>query len=140
MTVVIDKQRSTKYCLAIKDRLEAVGHATNAELLCYLRDFFPDLSATTVHRVTARLLLRGEISIAPAKYEGSMCYDSNIVPHDHFKCSSCGLLKDIDIKDRIISILEESIDDCGIYGRLVINGKCKKCIRKQGEYYENNNI
>ena len=125
-------QRQTKYCLAIESQLKTVGHATNAELLASLRKSYPDLSATTVHRATTRLAERGAISLAPPANDGSMRYDANISQHDHFQCSSCGVLKDANIRDKIIPILEASIEGCTISGPLIINGLCKKC-KNQGE-------
>ena len=119
--------RQTKYCRAIESMLSTVGHATNAELLDELRKSYPDLSATTMHRATARLASRSEIALAPPASDGSMRYDTNTTPHDHFMCSSCGILRDTNIKDRITPILESSIGDCSISGRLTINGICKNC-------------
>lgn len=127
MEVVLTQQRQTKYCQAIEQALVILGHATNAELLLHLRETYPDLSATTVHRATARLADRGAIAIAPAAKDGSMRYDVNTVPHDHFKCSKCGVLRDTNVKDKIIPILEASMNDCTISGQLTISGICKCC-------------
>ncbi len=123
--------RQTKYCRALEDILKLKGHATNNELLDELRMIYPDVSATTVHRATARMALRGAIAGAPAALDGSMQYDTNINPHDHFQCSSCGLLRDTDIKDKISPILERSIDGCQISGQLTITGICKKCMKRE---------
>lgn len=123
--------RQTKYCLAIQHQLEMLGHATNAELLGVLRQDFPNLSATTVHRATARLADRGIIGLAPQSSGGALQYDANIQPHDHFQCTICGRLKDTDIKGAITPILEASIDGCHVSGRLTINGVCKNCIEKE---------
>lgn len=120
-------QRQTKYCQAIEAMLGSLGHATNTELLQELRKTYPDLSATTVHRATARLRLRGTIAIAPPSKDGSMRYDTNVVPHDHFQCMACGMLRDTDIKDAVVPILESSIGDCNISGRLTISGTCTQC-------------
>jgi len=122
-------QRQTKYCQAIEGMLVSMGHATNNELLMELRKTYPNLSATTVHRATARLASRGTIGIAPSRDNGSMCYDANTIPHDHFQCLSCGVLRNTDVKDKVIPILEESIGDCSISGQLTISGLCKNCIR-----------
>lgn len=121
-------QRQTKYCRAIASALDVRGHATNAELLADLRAAYPDLSATTVHRATARLAARGDIALAPPTTDGAMRYDSQTLPHDHFICSTCGNLRDTDIRDKLIPLLEESIGDCRISGRLTISGTCKSCI------------
>ena len=123
-------QRQTKYCKAIMRMLDLLGHATNSELLIELRKAYPGLSATTVHRATARLASRGSIALAPQFLDRSMCYDANIVPHDHFQCASCGMLRDTDIKDKLMPVIESSIADCHISGRLTISGICKQCKEK----------
>jgi Fe2+ or Zn2+ uptake regulation protein len=130
MKTVATTQRQTKYCKAIEDLLASMGHATNTELLVELHKTYPHLSATTVHRATARLASRGTIAIAPSSHDGSMRYDANIVPHDHFLCTNCGTLRDTDVKDKVVPILESSIGDCHISGRLTISGVCKHCKEK----------
>jgi Fe2+ or Zn2+ uptake regulation protein len=125
MLITETKERQTKYCLAIENTLNVMGHATNLELLSCLRNTYPELSATTVHRATARLASRGKISVAPLTQDGSIRYDINIKPHDHFQCLSCGTLRDTDVKEKITPILESSIGDCSISGRLTISGLCR---------------
>ncbi len=122
-----ENARQTKYCSAIKKALKVKGHATNFELLAELRHIFPELSATTVHRATARLASRGEIALAPAAKDGSMRYDFKLTPHDHFLCSNCDQLRDIDVKTKLNTILKRSICDCQVSGRLTIEGLCKLC-------------
>lgn len=128
MNTVTAIPRQTKYCNAIENELAKCGHATNATLLTELRKTFPELSATTVHRATARLAERGKIATAPSGPDGAMRYDANTVPHDHFQCSSCGILRDTDVKDSVVPVLEAAIGDCTISGRLTISGICKKCM------------
>jgi|SRR5680860_103199 len=123
-------KRQTKYCQSIEHTLKVLGHATNAELLSSLRESYPELSATTIHRATTRLALRDSIATAPKSIDGSMRYDANMTLHDHFECSLCGLLQDINIKDKVIPILESSINGCKISGQLIITGVCKKCMKK----------
>ena len=120
--------RQSKYCQAIETTITRLGHATNAQLLSELRKSFPDLSATTVHRATARLAERGKVTIAPSAVDGSMRYDANVLPHDHFMCVSCGILRDTDVKKQVVPILESSIGDCQISGQLTISGTCKNCM------------
>lgn len=121
------RQRQTKYCEAIEHVLQIKGHATNAELWTSLQGIFPNVSATTIHRATARLAERGKIGIAPAASDRSMRYDTNATPHDHFICTSCDLIRDTDVKDQIVPLLESAIDGCSISGRLSITGICKQC-------------
>lgn len=131
MSNAVATQRQTKYCQAIEALLASMGHATNTELLIELRRTYPNLSATTVHRATARLAMRGSIAFAPPTREGSIQYDTNVIPHDHFICTSCGMLRDIDVKDKVTPIIESSTDDCHISGRLTISGLCRYCQEKK---------
>lgn len=131
MDNVVTAQRQTKYHQAIEALLASMGHATNTELLMELHKTYPDLSATTVHRATARLATRGSITVAPSSRDGSIRYDTNVTPHDHFICTSCGILRDTDVKDKVVPILESSMDDCHISGRLTISGLCKNCKEKE---------
>lgn len=130
MNNAVIQKRQTKYCQAIELALNDLGHATNAELLTSLRVLYPGLSPTTVHRATARLALRNIIAVAPAAPDGSMRYDTNTKPHDHFECISCGKLRDIDVKDKITPILKSAINGCDISGQLIIKGGCKKCSKR----------
>lgn len=127
MAQAATQTRQTKYCDAIESALAVLGHATNAELIEVLRQQFPDVSATTVHRASARLAERGVIGVAPPTKDGSMRYDAIIRPHDHFICSSCGIIRDTDVKDEVVPLLEAAIDGCAISGRLTISGMCKQC-------------
>ncbi|MCA9329692.1 transcriptional repressor [Candidatus Saccharibacteria bacterium] len=127
MNNAIVAQRQTKYCQAIESLLASMRHATNNQLLVELHKTYPNLSATTVHRATARLAMRKSIAVAPPSRDGSIRYDTNTIPHDHFLCTSCGVLRDTDVKDKVIPILESSIGDCHISGRLTISGLCKQC-------------
>ncbi len=127
MNTIAATQRQTKYCQAIETLLASLEHATNTELLVELHKTYPNLSATTVHRVTARLVARGSVVVAPSSRDGSTRYDTNAIPHDHFMCTSCGILRDADVKDKVTLILESSMDDCHISERLTISGLCKNC-------------
>lgn len=127
MKEMLTKNRQSKYCLAIESVMAQLGHATNADILAELRRLYPTLSATTVHRATARLAARGRLMVAPAGADGSMRYDANLSAHDHFECQKCFRLRDADIKAVVMPAIQAAISDCEIGGRLVITGLCKKC-------------
>lgn len=116
--------------MQIEDIVRREGHASNAQILAELHQMYPDVSATTVHRATARLAGRGELGIAPNDLSGAMRYDANVAPHDHFLCSHCGLLRDVDIADQVRPLLENAIEGCSISGRMTISGTCKQCKEK----------
>ena len=125
-------ERSSKYISAVRSLMASMGHATNLELIDALRCEYPDLSATTVHRVTARMHERGELQLAPSGRENVLRYDANTLPHDHFMCSLCGLLRDADLGSIIRPQIERAIGDgCSIAGSLTVSGICKQC-HKEG--------
>ncbi|MCA9346747.1 transcriptional repressor [Candidatus Saccharibacteria bacterium] len=119
--------RVTKYSTEILQIIRSTGHITNAGVLEILRKHFPTVSPTTVHRVTSRLEARGSVAKAPSDEDGSMRYDSNTLPHDHFICGICGTIRDIDVAGNFIPKISKSLGGCSISGRLVIYGDCDKC-------------
>lgn len=125
-------ERTTRYSAAIQDTMSRLGHATNNELLHILRLEFPSLSATTVHRITARLVERGELRLAPTGASNVLRFDANLTPHDHFMCEHCGLLRDANLGDIVRPQIEKAIgSDCSISGSLTVSGVCKQC-HKEG--------
>jgi len=121
--------RQTKYTLAVKDYMAVVGHATNSEILNYLRLTYPDLSATTVHRITARMLNRKLLALGPVSSDNYLRYDINVSKHDHFQCRQCDHLRDIIIPGNLLNALSDLTKDCQLSGPLVINGLCSHCLK-----------
>lgn len=107
--------------------MHSLGHATNYQILEILRQKFPNLSATTVHRITARLSERGELALAPQATDGSLRYDVNTEPHDHFMCSTCGKVRDFNIADKLMPFIQEALGNRELVGRLTITGSCANC-------------
>lgn len=125
-------ERETKYTVAVRRAIEQCGHATNGEILALLRGDFPKLSATTVHRTTARLCSRGEIGLAPSTKHNAVRYDANTRPHDHFLCTNCDMLRDAMVSDIVRPVVESAIGGgCSISGNMTISGICKQC-HKEG--------
>lgn len=127
MNIAEPRTRQTKYCMQIEEIVKNLGHASNAQILTELHKVYPEVSATTVHRATARLAARGELGVGPADLGGAMRYDANLVPHDHFLCVHCGLLRDVDIANHVAPLLEQAIEGCNVSGRITISGTCKAC-------------
>ncbi|HEU4914447.1 MAG TPA: transcriptional repressor [Candidatus Saccharimonadales bacterium] len=132
--------RATKYSKAVEIALKKAGHASNAELLTILRHSFPELSATTVHRVTARLAERGLIGVAPPTADGSMRYDANVVSHDHFICQGCANIRDLHVAPTLIPQIEAALGGCRISGRLTVSGICAHCLKKNNNPNRKENI
>lgn len=124
---MITASRTTKYSLAVQESIRMKGHATNAEIFEQLRGDYPELSATTVHRVTSRLVQRGLIGLAPQARDGAARFDANIAPHDHFSCSHCSGLRDVVLDRSIFQSLEKELGGCKITGQLLVQGTCSRC-------------
>ncbi len=125
--------RNTKYSDAIISFLQSAGHATNTDVLEALRADFPDLSATTVHRATARLCGQGKIADAPNDAHGNLRYDANTAPHHHFYCGCCDTLRDIQLSAQTLREIEQELGGCKLSGQLLITGNCKECHAKNKE-------
>ena len=124
--------RAGRYVVAIREILAELGHATNNDILERLREDYPDISATTVHRITARLVDNGILRLAPNGLTAEMRFDANNRPHDHFKCELCGALRDADFGDEIRPYIERSIGaGCRISGNLTVSGVCGCCCRRE---------
>lgn len=129
MTTTVD--RTTRYVTAVREVLNKMGHASNTEILDNVKELYPSVSATTIHRVTARLLERGEIRLAPTKKDNAMRFDGNATPHDHFMCTICEQLRDTVFDQSIRRQIEKLISDgCSISGDLTVTGICKNCKRR----------
>jgi Fur family transcriptional regulator, peroxide stress response regulator len=128
---MVSESRTTKYSVAVTKYLADHGHATNTELVYELRKFWPDLSATTVHRVTSRLAEQGQIGIAPKDSNGNLRYDANTKLHHHFYCACCDVLRDIELDKELLNKIEVNLGGCTLNGQLLINGACDKCFIKQ---------
>ncbi len=133
MSVSTITPRRSKYCDAIGIAMRQLGHATNAEILELLSKNYPGISATTVHRATARMALRGELAMAPSDPTGAMRYDSNVSSHDHFMCERCGRLRDVDMPRELVQILKTQLDGCSVDGNMTLTGRCHRC-KKRSEH------
>lgn len=123
-------QRETKYTRAVRNQLKRRGHATNAELAGAIRNVYPGVSDTTIHRVTQRFYERGLVEIAPKASDGAVRYDNNNTRHDHFMCQGCNTLKDVLIPSAVRLQLQQLVDGCCLNGSLLIIGDCNKCKEK----------
>lgn len=122
--------RNTKYIDAVRAYVAKVGHATNLDIQRELQKTYPNLSATTIHRITTRLYLQKQLQLIPTPLGGSMHYDSNLGLHDHFYCIKCGVIKDFTISSDLLESLKMSVEQNVITERLVVMGNCNRCSLK----------
>ena len=133
MTQIVSR-RITKYTDSILSILCQLQYATNAEIAGRMRESYPDISDTTVHRITQRLQSDGVIGLAPASRQGCLRYDFSPESHDHFICSQCDSLQDIKVPDSVRCQIERQLDGCCFDGPLVITGVCQQCKNRRRNY------
>jgi Fe2+ or Zn2+ uptake regulation protein len=125
------KERITKYTEAVFAYMQSKGHATNADIAKHLRKTYPDISATTIHRITTRMVERSELVLAPPALGNLTRLDSNTADHHHFQCLRCDCLRDIDLPPDIIELIQDRLGDCQISGQLNIQGVCAHCLKEE---------
>ncbi len=109
------------------DALQTLGHATNLELLRAVRPQFPELTVTTIHRMTNRLIALGIVGRGPS-LDGSVLIDANPVPHDHFICTGCNAIRDLVVSDAVYDEVRREIGEDVVKRGLIIVGLCKPCL------------
>ncbi len=129
---MIVKRRSTKYTAEVRRIIASFGHATNAQIASKLREDYPAVSDTTVHRVTQRLHADGDIGVAPSSLTGCMRYDVTTEQHDHFECLECDNLRDIHVPDAARELIQAELGMCKLNGPLTVTGGCGNCVDEQG--------
>lgn len=127
--MAIANRRCSKYTKEVRNCLSSLQHATNAQIIEYCRRLYPEVSSTTVHRITQRMLCDGEVSLAPSTLKGEKRYDINVWPHDHFRCTVCDHLRDLVDATPYRDAANVGLKGCQLDGPIVISGKCDKCVK-----------
>ena len=120
--------RITKYRQPLINTVRMYDHVTNAEILRALKPIFPELSATTIHRITSRMVERQELRIAPATNDNAMRFDTNLTPHDHFHCIRCDRLKDVIVPREFLKSMQAQLGNCKLSGNITVQGQCSSCL------------
>jgi len=118
--------RMTPQTKLVLSTAKKLGHASNADILKVVRHNMPDISATTVHRITTRLIINNMLSYGP-EVGGSMIIDANTEVHDHFLCKACDGIKDIKIKGEAREAIEDQVPNLALSTSLTITGDCTIC-------------
>jgi len=107
-------------------------HPTAEEVYQLARKKIHNVSLATVYRNLH--LLAEEGKIREVQFQGDVIrYDGMIAPHEHFYCSGCGHVEDLNSKlpaDALSSLAKKMEVTIERYA-LDYYGLCKKCIRKR---------
>ena len=103
-------------------------HPTVDDIFQNLSPEMPTLSKTTVYN-TLNTFVRSNIIQEIIIEENEVRYDVVTENHGHFKCKSCGEIKDFDVdlsKFDLSKLGNVEIDEIHFY----IKGVCEKCLEK----------
>ncbi len=106
--------------------LRRLGHATNLELHAAVTDKLRHLALTSLHRITARMVDRGQIGLAPSDGR-QVILDARPEVHDHFVCTVCGGILDIVLPDSAIAAIQEQLGQNLVRDGIVVRGRCERC-------------
>lgn len=126
-------QKFSRQREAIKKYLSSTtSHPTAETIYENIRLVYPKISLGTVYRNLNLLVDHGEI-LKLSCGDGSIHFDGNSLPHNHFICDSCGAISDLEM---------EAITHIDEIAALSFNGKikghityffgtCPECLAKQ---------
>lgn len=107
--------------------LQRLGHATNLQLHAEVVKTMPRLTVQSVHRITARMLERGEAGLGPSDGR-NVLLDARSDVHDHFVCTSCGGIIDLDLPENVISGIQDQLGRNLVRDGITIRGRCENCV------------
>ena len=106
--------------------LTNLGHATTLQLHTELVKTMPRLTVQSVHRITARLIDRGQVRLGPSDGH-SLVLDARTDVHDHFVCMSCGGIIDLDMPESVIAGIQGLLGRNLVRDGITIQGRCESC-------------
>lgn len=103
-------------------------HPSTETIYNKIRDYYPNISLTTVYRTLETFEKLGLISVVNVLYNAAR-YDANLDPHHHIVCTSCKKVEDIyDESLTNLDVSDKTLGDYKIEGySLLLNGVCNDC-------------
>lgn len=118
----------------LREIADTNAHPDVEQIYHVVRERVPGISLDTVYRTLATLTecgLVSRVSVTP----GPMRYDGNTSPHDHFICTRCGAIHDIDeVAPARVSVSQQS-DMPGTIDSVEVSvrGVCAECMASPGD-------
>ncbi len=124
-------KRNTIQKSLIVESLHKLDHPTAEEIWQDISAKIPSISLTTVYRNLKQMVEDNSI-LAVTVDKGAIKYDSEIHPHAHFYCLSCGKIVDIPPSGFVPKIPEGFLEEVEITKtELLLSGYCAECKIKE---------
>ena len=108
-------------------------HPTADEIYMHVKREFPNISLGTVYRNLNLLTDIGE-AVKISTPNGGDRFDGRIEPHNHFLCTKCGRLLDLELDMQSIEevnlLAAENFDGIITSSSTLFYGECSDCIKK----------
>jgi len=103
-------------------------HPSTETIYKKIKDYYPNISLTTVYRTLETFEKLGLISVVNVLYNAAR-YDANLTPHNHIVCTECKKVEDVyDESLTTLDISDKTLGDYHIKGySILLNGVCKDC-------------
>ncbi len=122
----VTPQRTAIY----KELAKTDQHPSTEMIYKNIKDYFPNISLTTVYRTLETFEKHGLISVVNQLYNAAR-YDANLTPHHHIVCVECKKIEDIYDSSVNYTKIDNKIQDYEVVGYSVLfNGICSSCSDK----------
>lgn len=105
-------------------------HPTADSVYLHTKEVFPNISLGTVYRNLNLLADMGEITKI-ATPDGGDRFDGRTEPHNHFFCTSCKRILDLDMDmrhmDQLNQLAQQNFNGAIHYSTTLFYGTCSKC-------------
>lgn len=103
-------------------------HPSTETIYKKIKDYYPNISLTTVYRTLETFEKLGLISVVNVLYNAAR-YDANLTPHNHIVCTECKKVEDVyDESLSMLDVSDKTLGDYHIKGySILLNGICKDC-------------
>ena len=115
--------------IAIYRELASTDQHPSTEIIYKkIKDYYPNISLTTVYRTLETFEKLGLISVVNVLYNAAR-YDANLSPHHHIVCTDCKKVEDVyDESLNNLDISNKTLGDYKVEGySLLLSGTCTSC-------------
>ena len=103
-------------------------HPSTETIYKKIKDYYPNISLTTVYRTLETFEKLGLIAVVNVLYNAAR-YDANLTPHHHIVCTDCKKVEDVyDESLNNLDISNKTLGDYKVEGySLLLSGQCNNC-------------